>query len=591
VLGFFVVATEFFCEQSIPITIYQFTICTVLTAALMGRTQSSSHRVPVRTGKVAATLVLQSVPLMIILFIFFPRIDPLWSLDLSSDRASTGISDSMTPGDIAELSQSGELAFRVNFISGDIPQKENLYWRGVVMSYYDGRTWSEATRPITASDSVNWAGKSADKWDKLVVRRGNVVEYDVILEPTEQRWLFGLDTPMSETKSVGFTRDFRLIRNIPVSQLFMYRVTSHLDYNIGFFLEPWLRQQNLQLPSSGDSKARELAESLFLRANGDHEAYIQLVLDWLRDRPFVYTLKPPKLGRNSVDEFLFDTQKGFCAHYSSAFAFLMRAAGVPARVVAGYQGGELNPMGNYLLVHQFDAHAWNEVWIKNQGWVRVDPTALVSPERIEDGIGEALRQRNELASQSTFSSLRFQDVKLLNDIRYALDYVNFSWNKFVLGYDAKLQTDFLQDFLGNVTPQRLAFVMMGLVLLIVTIIGVALISNNRKKSKDKVNRIYLGLIETLNQLGLSKEADETPMQFTQRLQVAEHSILDEKTLKALTELSDEYEKIQYQPRATAREKDVEIFKQKVTALRRTLMGSVLLSKVRKPSHSSSKLSV
>lgn len=570
VLGYFVVATEFFFEQGIPITIYQFIVVTMITAALIGLHQTTSHRDPVRTAKMAGAMVLQSIPLMIILFVFFPRIAPLWSLDLSQDRATTGLSDSMSPGDIQELSREGGLAFRVYFNRSEIPENDRLYWRAMVLSYFDGRKWTQATKPVSPSEVVQWQGRAKQRWDKLIVREGEPLSYTVIMEPTDQRWLFALDTPTSTTPTVGLARDYRLIRDTPTSQLFQYDVTSHMQHTLGFFLEPWVRKQNLQLPNFGNDEARELAQRLMFESDYDHQRFVESTLNWFRERPFVYTLKPSILGRDSVDEFLFKTQEGFCAHYSSAFAFMMRAAGVPARIVSGYQGGERNPVGNYLLVHQFDAHAWTEVWLDNRGWVRIDPTGTVAPERIEMGIEDALRERQELGSQSAFSSLRYRDLELLNKLRFALDYVNFSWNKFVLGYDVKFQMAFLQDLIGTVTPERLAIIMMTLIGLVLFIISLALLRGGKPKSNDRVNRIYLTLLEGLEKLGVQKSPEETPIQFANRLMQEPPEEITDPWLRELQAQSEIYMSLQYRRRDAEWEKALEDFRKQILRLNRQI---------------------
>ena len=328
-------------------------------------------------------LVGQAIPLTIILFLFFPRLPPLWSVHLSGAQAKTGMSDSMSPGDFANLSQSTELAFRVEF-GNQQPSQQNLYWRGLVFSDFDGTTWRANPRiSLWTPDQpiADWllpTSKLSKRFTLAVIP-----DYRVILEQTGQNWLFGLDYPITNQKGIGLTSDFTLRYWDTVNQRFTYQVHWLDDAPINLALSTQQRQVNLALPAGGNPQSRQFAQRLYHQAGDDPIAYTNAIAQWMRSQQFRYTLSPPTLGSNRIDDFLFATRAGFCEHYASSFTYLMRAAGVPARVVAGYHGGQLEGAGKSWEVRQMDAHAWSEIWVQGRGWVRVDPTGFVAPIGVE----------------------------------------------------------------------------------------------------------------------------------------------------------------------------------------------------------------
>src|SRR5690606_12261507 len=250
--------------------------------------------------------------------------------------------------------------------------------------------------------------------------------YTVTLEPHEKRWLVALDLPAKLVPNSRFTADYQMLALRPVRQRTRYEMTSHTDYRLGYEgLSPYERLRALQLPDGYNWRARALAENLKAAAQDD-EDMVKIVLALFRNQPFTYTLTPPLLGDNPVDDFLFNTRSGFCEHYASAFTFLMRAAGIPARVVTGYQGGEVNPIGNYMIVRQSEAHAWSEVWLEGQGWKRVDPTAAVSPQRVESGIAAAVPASDPLPAFVRGGA------EWLRNLRFTWDSFATTWNQWVL---------------------------------------------------------------------------------------------------------------------------------------------------------------
>ncbi len=370
--------------------------------------------------------MLLSIPVLIAMWVLFPRVPgPFWAIPTESGKANTGLSKTMSPGDISQLSESDAVAFRATF-EGIPPAKDQLYWRAIVMGRFDGRSWA-------SDDPVHNRTR-----DESVTARGQEARYNVRMEATNQRWLFALDMPSDWTGRGGLYRSpvQTLQRQQPVEERIEYTVTSFLDYRADPELLPRKKRFYTHLPEGSNPRARAFAEQL-RKTYPDQRDYAQAVLNYFTEQPYYYTLSPPALGREAVDEFLFDTQRGFCEHYASSYAFLMRAGGIPARIVAGYQGGESNPFADYLIVRQSDAHAWTEIWLPQRGWVRVDPTAAVAPQRIEQNLDSALRELGE-RSDSLF------ELAMLERMKLAWDMVNARWNEWVLGYGPETQRELLE---------------------------------------------------------------------------------------------------------------------------------------------------
>ncbi|QXG39212.1 transglutaminase TgpA family protein [Pseudomonas viridiflava] len=447
-LGFFCVAVGYLFEDNLLWALFSLLPIGALLAALIGLQQSDLASKPSGTLKLAFKLMAQAVPLMILLFLFFPRLDPLWSLPQPSNKGVTGLSDNMAPGDMAELSRSPALVFRASF-EGAIPARKQLYWRGLTLEQFDGRRWSQSAR----AQSVQ-----VPQWQK----RGEPVAYSVVMEASGRPWLPSLDigeTPLSDVRQMS---DFRLQRRRPVEQSLLYGVTSWPDSVRDSQLSEQIQRQDLQLPAKGNPQAREWAEELRRRYARPDER-VQAMLRYFADQPFHYTLKPDSLGNDSIDEFLFASRRGFCAHYAGAMTFVLRSAGIPARVVAGYQGGELNPEGQYLTVRQFDAHAWVEYWQPDVGWRSVDPTAAVAPQRIEQGLEQALAADEDFLQDSPMSALRYRHVPWINAMRLSWDNLNYGWQRWVLGYQGQQQLQVLSRwFSGFQAPVFVAGIALSL---------------------------------------------------------------------------------------------------------------------------------
>ena len=442
-LSLFVLASLFLMDQGIVTTLEVVVGAVIVLLAFIALNDDGNTRGDGRL-RTLGVLGIGALPLLVVLFLFFPRLPPLWSVQLSGQQATTGVSDSMSPGDFANLSQSTELAFRVEFADKRPPQQQ-LYWRGLVFSDFDGVTWrpSPQQRQWQPTQQMPfWIENAlATVPDQVKIAP---TSYQIILEPTQKNWLFGLDYPFAQQQDISITSNFTLLKDQPVTQQLRYDVLQFAPMRIDPILSEESRRLNLTLPNKGNPQARALAQQLFAQSGSDPVRYIQALERWINQTEFRYTLSPPKLNNNRIDEFLFDTKAGFCEHYSSSFTFMMRAAGVPARVVAGYQGGELSRGGNVWEVRQKDAHAWTEVWLDGQGWVRIDPTAFVAPERVEQGM-DALTQAQGAAmfGDGASAQISYQQYQMLQTLRRLSDQASYYWQKDVVGYDQDKQADSL----------------------------------------------------------------------------------------------------------------------------------------------------
>ncbi|MGB6824172.1 transglutaminaseTgpA domain-containing protein [Psychrobacter sp.] len=442
-LSLFVLAALFLMDQGLLTTLEVIVGAVIVLLAFIALNDDSNASGDGRL-RTLGVLGVGALPLLVVLFLFFPRLPPLWSVQLSGQQATTGVSDSMSPGDFANLGQSTELAFRVEF-ADERPPQQQLYWRGLVFSDFDGVTWRPASRRDQWSSRLQapaWIQNAfATVPDEL---RAAPVNYKVILEPTQQNWLFGLDYPFSQQPDINTTSEFTLSKDQPVKQQLRYDVLQFAQMRIDPVLTEASRRENLALPNEGNPQSRALAKQLFEQSGSDPVRYIAAIEQWINRTEFRYTLSPPRLNTNRIDEFLFETKAGFCEHYSSSFTFMLRAAGIPARVVAGYQGGEPSRNGNVWEVRQMDAHAWTEVWLEGQGWVRVDPTAFVAPERVERGMNTMTEQQGvAMFGNGASAQISYQQYQMLQTLRRLSDQASYYWQKDVVGYDQDKQADSL----------------------------------------------------------------------------------------------------------------------------------------------------
>jgi protein-glutamine gamma-glutamyltransferase len=443
-LAYFLISNLFLFNQSLLTFTLSVPPLILLTATLINISLKTPHNWQF-LAKLAGKLLLQSVPVMLILFVLFPRIPgPLWGIPQDAYSGMSGLGDNLKFGEISNLTKNSSVAFRVQF-KDNLPANNQLYWRGPVLWHQNKNEWLMPSKKIGLRNEA-------------LATEGVPIDYTITLEPHNRTWLLLLDMPTLAPTGTSFTHDYSAVSNEPVRTRIRYSASSHSTYKLGEVLGERELTLSLQLTEGENPKTFALAKTW---QNLNPELKINQALQMFRQQNFIYTLRPPLLRDNPIDAFLFNTRKGFCEHYATSFVYLMRAAGVPARIVTGYQGGELNPNGNYLIVRQSDAHAWAEVWLENKGWVRIDPTAAVAPERVEQGISEALRDSDELPL------LARNSFPLLKKAFLNFDSINNGWNQWVLGYDDKKQMEFLNNLTGKkLGLSDLVFGMMGAIVLV-----------------------------------------------------------------------------------------------------------------------------
>jgi transglutaminase-like putative cysteine protease len=440
-LGLFVLASSLIFQQSIYFALL---ILTILIANISVLISYFYAKKPMRFSiKLSLRLIVQSLPLALMLFVLFPKLSPFWQVPLAKS-ATTGLSDTVAVGDISNLALSNELAFRVEF-ENNPPSYQQLYWRTLVLDTFSGTHWS-------AEHTKRVKDRQLDD-DLLASLSSSNVVYQVIAEPSYQHWLFGLGISVinnvSQNKKVYSLDDHTLYSQRKIAQPISYQVTSYLNEPLNLSLSLQEQRDNTQVPMHSNPRLVNYAKELRAQYQ-DNQQLIQAVMLKFNQDNYRYTLKPPSLTNHSLDEFYFDTQAGFCEHYASSFTYLMRAAGIPARLVLGYLGGEHNEQGNYYSIYQRDAHAWSEVWLIGQGWVRIDPTAAVNPERVEKGFSSTLLLEQQSFSDDLFN-FELGSIALYQAIRWQLDALDYQWTKWVIGYSQKRQLDLLsQWFKGDI---------------------------------------------------------------------------------------------------------------------------------------------
>lgn len=468
------------------------------TARLVGRgaTTEATPSFDTRAAfLLAGRALLYSLPLAVILFLVFPRLPgAFWALPRSED-AETGLSDKMSPGSISQLTSSYDIAFRAKF-QGAPPPPPERYWRGPVLHRFDGYTWSREIDDAYRAQPLQYLGPA--------------YRYRVSLEPSQQRWWLTLDTATgSPDRRVAFTYDYELIASDPVTSLTTYDAVSHTQTRPTRPLSQLARHDETALPAGRNTRSVELAREMRERAGSD-SAFVGAVLNYLRTGGFVYSLTPPLLDYNSVDDFLFNTRSGFCGHYASAFVTLMRAANVPARVVTGYLGGEWNPIGGYFIVRQSDAHSWAEVWLEERGWTRVDPTVVVEPERLTRGMLDLLPGAGSTETRLVRSS------PTLVELMHRWDAINTWWNDHVLKFDYRSQLNLLSR-LGFRSPDAAmlgwAFVMALLAWL--GWIGWHFGRGSPQRRPDRLARAYARLCRKLARVGMPRPPYLGPLAYAE----------------------------------------------------------------------------
>jgi transglutaminase-like putative cysteine protease len=506
VFSLFVLLTQFLFSESLGLTLYVGFCALLIFAGL--REFSESHgeftgwRAQIGLAwrqrlRPALLVGVMALPLTLCLFLLFPRLgSPLWGAPLDPAGGRTGISDSMSPGDISVLLADDSPAFRVTLLEGQMPPRSQRFWRGPVLWYFDGRTW---TRPGYLFNNLEAA---------TVEARREPIRYELIMEPTEQPWVLALDMPTAVPEGLRVGADQVLRAPHPIVRAQRFELSSATDY----LLEPELRltwrRLALELPTAYNPRSQALARSWRAELGGDDAAIIERALYWF-NREFSYSLVPPLLGLHSVDEFLFETREGFCEHYASAFAVLMRAAGIPTRVVTGYLGGEYNALGGFWQVLQSDAHAWNEVWLEGRGWVRVDPTAAVAPERVFSDRGAVSLVGGERVARPWWAGVR--------DVR---DWIGHRWINAVLNFNALAQREVLEPFgVPDADWRDLGLALMA-VFLVLSALWLVLALRGPRAPRDPLLAVWRLLGRRLAAVGLERRHNEGPEDWLRRAAAA-----------------------------------------------------------------------
>jgi len=542
-LALFSIVINFLFNQSIPVALTMLLALIFLFSALISfqhdykqlskikpltlslvRSNEKNH------FKLAIRMLIQAIPFAIVLFILFPRVNgPLWGLPEDAFSASTGLSDKMSPGRISQLSDNNAVAFRVKFNSA-IPAANTLYWRGPVMWHFDGYDW---TSPIKDRTTLN-------KFKFTAI--GEKTIYSVTLQPHNNFWMFALDIPATLPANSQLSADMQVLSALPVQKLQRYHLNSYTHYvlpaNPKVAMTRYLKlpDSHSNEPGSHLYQSRQLIKQLKDPANP--QKTVANVLNYFATQNFYYSRTPPLLYNNPVDEFLFETKRGYCEHYASSFTVLMRLAGIPSRVVTGYQGGEINPIDNYMTIRQSDAHAWSEIYLGKKGWVRIDPTAAIPPGNIEN-TNDARRLNSNLKKSGRIYESNWLS-KQIKQMRFAWDAVNNRWNQWVLGYNTKRQKAFFAAIgIPDITWQGLSQLLFTILGLLTAILAFSVFST-KQKNDDVVQKLYTQFLKKLAKYKLVKNASEGANDFCKRA-----IIVLPKNKKSLENITLLYQQLRY----------------------------------------------
>ena len=504
-LAFVVAASQFLYEQSILMSAYILLVCTVLLATLIIE-NSLNIKAPAAL-KSAAGIILQALPITLVVFVLFPRLEaPHWLWLEDETRGKSGLSNTLEPGSISDLSLSDELVFRVKF-NGEPPPPNQRYWRGPVFLFTDGTRWMTP---------MNWQGTMYGYEYNRAFRShspefsGTAYSYTLLMEPQQQAWVFALELAAQFDQHVYLNQLLQLQTDKNPGNRNEYQITSYPHYNTGQ-LSKAEQKDSLQLPEPASEKILTLLKQLH-GIDAKPEVFIQNVLNYFRVENFHYTLRPPLMKEHPIETFLFTERAGFCSHYATAFVYLLRAAGIPARVIGGYQGGQINKIGDFLEIRQADAHAWAEVWLDGKGWSRFDPTAAVAPERIDRGVNIDLQLASGAVnfSPTTDKSL----LSWLKQSRQLWLSIDYKWQRWVINYNTDSQSQFLSK-LGIKDWSSLAGWLSTCVAGITLLLSCFLLKN-QKINQDKTLQVYRRFCRKMAKAGMQIQPGEGPKSFSER---------------------------------------------------------------------------
>jgi transglutaminase-like putative cysteine protease len=539
-LGFFLIMMSFFESQNILIALCMLISLTALMAALINAHMPAGYPPLKDSIRIALRLMLWGTPFMVILFLTFPRLDPLWALP-DPNVAKTGVSDELSINSISELVQNQAIAFRVKF-EGNAPAQKDLYFRGPVLSLFDGRVWR--ARDIPMHNML-----SAEEKEAYFTFSSPAVHYEITQETTNQNWLFTLDlTPPqgapalnSNRAQIGYGGQWAVGRII--SDRIRYNATAYFNYRLGSNTPPNALYIETLLPSQSNPRTQAWAKQLMQDpsfAALDPRGKAQWLLNYIRQENFHYTLQPPigYTAATAADQLWFDYRAGFCEHYASAFVVLMRALNIPARIVTGYQGAEPNFIDSYWIVRQSNAHAWTEIWQPGEGWIRIDPTSAIAPYRINNG---SLFLTDENAGNRSFANLPFIDKLLMR-----WDALENYWNQWVLAYSVDAGIDLLSRLgIKNASWGTLVKILLGITGAVLLVL--LLIIRWKNRTQDHWLKAYAVLRQKLQKAGFPSDATTAPRTLAKQLA---GSAAQQPQLQQAQHLLLRLEKLRYAPSAS-----------------------------------------
>jgi transglutaminase-like putative cysteine protease len=498
----FLIACGFIYHQQLLLAVYYGAILftTMYTAFLLNKGKLTHTD----SAKQSAKLILQAIPIMLLLFIMVPRLPPLWE-SAAQKSSSTGLSETITPGDIANLAQSGELAFRAEFIS-EVPPPQQRYWRSIALESFDGFTWS-----------IDDEAFMLERTSELGLE-GEPTKYLIVAEPNNTRWQYSLDIPVVDkvvgNRPIFRNQSYQLFTQEVSKQPSLYIVSSYLSSPLNHFMNNYEREKNLQLPEEGNEQTRKWVNEQIFPDMPAQEKVRAIMQMFFQDK-FSYTLQPPLMRTNPIDEFLFTHRRGFCSHYASSLAYMLRLAGVPARLVAGYQGGELQN-DNILTVRQYDAHAWVEYWLDGRGWTRIDPTAIVAPNRLVDGLFSSITENESELIERPFNLSGFNNIPIVAQLRDWLVMIDHQWTQTVLRYDQDSQRDLIKKWFGEFSAKSMTTFMLAILATIVLFLALVFLPYKKWFERAPYSPASQLLI-FLKKKGWEKRKHETLQDFIHRL--------------------------------------------------------------------------
>lgn len=498
-IAFFILITPFLFDQKITQALYSLALFFILLIALIINNSNISKITPPAFIRITGLILLQGIPLMLVFFIFFPRmIGPLWALPDDVSTAVSGISDHINPGAVSNLALSEQTAFRVQF-KGQQPTQQELYWRGPVFWKTDGQQWT-LSKPPKLPVEIN----------KKIADNRQTYQYTMMMEPHQQFWLYSLDTPIKAPPHVELTGDFQLIAQRKLSRNISFDMSSSTHKKLTSLTSDD-KHRALELPDNTDPRIKFLVKQWLEQSKSEMDVINQALQFY--NQQFYYTLTPPSLGNDPVAEFLFNTKRGFCGHFASSFAILMRVAHIPARLVAGYQGGMYNKVGDFYTIRQADAHVWTEVWLDNSGWVRIDPTAAIAPDRIQHSIDVNQHQLNgEVKYLLTAPEGLNKWSKNIGSFVHSLDYY---WQNAVLAYGPETQLDFLSNV--GITDWTQMVIWLSIISGFFVLLSLTSLFISRREKNDPIQKLYLSFCKRLAKQGGSRYPYETASAYFQRV--------------------------------------------------------------------------